>query len=155
MFNYNSTIMTPKQKLQKILNGEMDFYFRFKRIGVYKDGRLLANLTDENSPGGGSVFKRGGMLGGIVAKIDIDEDRTWNMVQNLGVFRNTYSGFDLWLDVNGWHLNTDEINQYSIVYPVNASGIDFLVLVAEGENIRLQIVSGDYIILLTDVLNFH
>lgn len=147
--------MTPKQKLQKILNGEMDFYFRFTRIGVYKDGRLLANLTDENSPGGGSVFKRGGSLGGIVAKIDIDEDATWSIVQRLGAFKGMYSGFDLWLDVNGWHLNTDEIDQYSIIYPVGAGGIDFLVLIAERECIRLQIVSGDYIILLTDVLGFH
>ena len=147
--------MTAKQKLQDILKGKVDFYFRFKRIGVYKDGTLLANLTDDNSPGGGSVFKRGGTFGGIVSKINFDEDATWAIIQRFGVFKGMYSGFDLWLDVNGWELNSDTPNQYSIVYPVNAGGIDFLVLVAEGDAVRLQIVSDNYIILLTDVLNFH
>ena len=147
--------MNAKQKIQSILNGEMDFYFRFKRIGVYKNGQLLANLTDDNCPGGGSVFKRGGMLGGMVAKIDIDEDETWSMIQRSGAFRGMYSGFDLYLDPHGWQVNTNTANQYSIVYPVGAGDIDFLVLIAEGEAIRLQIVSGQVILLLTDVLNFH
>ena len=83
--------MTAKQKIQSILNGEMDFYFRFQRIGVYKNGQLLANLTDANSPGGGSVFRRGGMAGGIVTKIDIDEEETWSMIQSFGAFRGMYS----------------------------------------------------------------
>lgn len=147
--------MTAKEKLKSILNGEMDFYFRFKRIGVYKNGNFLGNLTDSNSPGGGSVFKRGGTFGGMVAKIDIDNDETWKMIQSSGAFRNMYSGFDLWLDLNGWHINTNDENEFSIVYPVNAGGIDTLLLVAEGESVRLQINSGIYILLLTDVLNFH
>ena len=66
-----------------------------------------------------------------------------------------YSTFDLLLNPNGWYLNTDANNQYSIVYPINSGGIDFLVLIAEGEIVRLQIVSGEFIVLLTDVLNFH
>lgn len=147
--------MTAKQKIQSILHGEIDFYFRFTRIGVYKNGQLVANLTDDNSPGGGSVFRRGGMAGGMVAQIDIDEEETWTMIQRYGAFRGMYSGFDLYLDFNGWKLNTDEPNQYSIAYRVGAGGIDFLVLIAEGEAIRLQIVSGMYILLLTDVLSFH
>jgi len=147
--------MTAKQKLQSILNGEMDFYFRFKRIGVYKNGQLLANLTDDNSPGGGSVFRRGGMMGGITAQIDIDEEDTWAIIQRSGAFRGMYSGFDLYLDINGWQLNSDLPNQYSIAYPVGAGGIDYLVLIAEGEAVRLQIVSGQVVLLLTDVLNFH
>lgn len=147
--------MTAKQKLQSILNGEMDFYFRFKRIGVYKNGQLLANLTDDNSPGGGSVFRRGGMTGGLVAQIDIDEEETWSMIQRSGAFRGMYSGFDLYLDTHGWRLNSNDSNQYSIVYPVGAGGIDYLILVAEGEAVRLQIVSGQVVLLLTDVLNFH
>lgn len=147
-------MINAKQKLQNILNGEMNFYFRFKRIGIYKNGTLLDNLTDDNCSSGGSVFKRGGTCG-IFAKIDIDEEDTWRIIQRFGVFRNMYSSFDLLLDPNGWYLNTDTNNQYSIVYPINSGGIDTLFLVAEGEAVRLQIVSGDFIVLLTDVLNFH
>lgn len=146
--------MTAKQKLQDILNGEKNFYFRFKRIGIYKNGTLLENLTDDNCSGGGSTFKRGDTCG-IFAKIDIDEVDTWNIIQRFGVFKNMYSTFDLLLNPNGWYLNTDANNQYSIVYPINSGGIDFLVLIAEGEIVRLQIVSGEFIVLLTDVLNFH
>lgn len=147
--------MTAKEKLTRILNGEMNFYFRFKRIGIYKNGSLVGNLTDNNSPGGGSVFKRGGMLGGMVAKIDIDEEETWRMVQSCGAFKNMSSGFDLWLDLRGWHVNSNNGNEFSIVYPVNAGGIDSLLLVAHGETVRLQINSGIYVLLLTDVLNFY
>lgn len=147
--------MNAKQKIQSILNGELDFYFRFTRIGIYKNGQLLANLTDANCPGGGSVFKRGGSMGGIIAKIDIDEEDTWAMIQSCGAFRGMYSGFDLYLDTHGWRLNSNVANQYSIIYPVGVGGIDYLVLIAEGEAVRLQIVSGQFILLLTDVLNFH
>ena len=146
--------MTAKQKIQSILNGEMDFYFRFQRIGVYKNGQLLANLTDANSPGGGSVFRRGGMAGGFVAQIDICEEETWSTIQRSGAFRGMYSGFDLYLELNGWYLNSDDPNQYSIAYAVGAGGIDYLVLIAEGEAIRLQILSGQFVILLTDILYF-
>ena len=147
--------MTAKQKIQSILNGEINFYFLFQRIGVYKNGQLLANLTDANSPGGRSVFRRGGMAGGIVAQIDIYEEETWSMIQRSGAFRGMYSGFDLYLDLHGWRQNTNTPNQYSIVYPVGAGGIDYLVLIAEGEAVRLQIVSGQVILLLTDVVDFH
>lgn len=147
--------MNAKEKLQSILNGEINFYFRFSRIAVFKDGRLVANLNDTNSPGGGSVFKRGGLMGGIIAKIDIDKDDTWSMVQKCGAFRGMYSGFDLYLDFHGWQLNSNTPNQYSIVYFIGAGGIDSLVLIAEGEAIRLQIVSGHMTILLTDVSDFH
>ena len=147
--------MNAKEKLKSILNGEINFYFRFSRIAVFDDGRLVANLTDANSPGGGSVFKRGGLMGGIIAKIDIDEDDTWSMIQRCGAFRGMYSGFDLYLDFHGWQLNSNTVNQYSIAYFVGAGGIDSLALIAEGEAVRLQIVSGHMILLLTDVLNFY
>ena len=55
--------MTAKQKLQAILNGEFDFYFEFNRIGIYKNGQLVTNFTEENCPGSTSVFKRGGIAG--------------------------------------------------------------------------------------------
>ena len=143
--------MEARKKLQDILNGEINFYFRFKRIGVYKNGTLLDNLTDNNSPGGGSTFRRSA----AIAKIDFDEEGTWAIIQRLGLFRNMCSNFDLWLDFNGWQLNSDTHNEYSIFYPIQAGGIDYLLLIAEGNHVRLQIVSGNYALLLTDVLNFH
>lgn len=66
-----------------------------------------------------------------------------------------YSGFDLLLSSEGWFLNTNEPNQYSICYNVFAGGIDKLVLVVEEDKVRLQITSNSYIIILADAINFH
>lgn len=140
--------MEAKNKLQEILNGN-DFYFQFTRVGIYKNGKLLLTLTDDNCEDATTIFRRSA----VFSQLDFRD--TMEYIQRYGAFIGMYSGFDIFLDSEGWFINSNEPDIFSICYNVNTGGIDSLVLVAEGDKIRLQITSNQYIILLADVVNFH
>lgn len=140
--------MKAKNKLQEILDGN-DFYFQFTRVGIYKNGKPLLTLTDDNCEDATTIFKRSA----VFSQLNFRD--TMEYIQRCGAFIGMYSGFDILLDSKGWFINSNEPKQFSICYNVNAGGIDNLVLVAEEDNLRLQITSNQYIILLADVVNFY
>lgn len=144
----NETKMKAKDKLQEIMNGD-DFYFQFTRVGIYKNGKLILTLTNDNCEDATTIFRRSA----VFSQLDFGD--TMEYIQRCGVFIGMYSGFDLLLSSEGWFLNTNEPNQYSICYNVFAGGIDKLVLVVEEDKVRLQITSNSYIIILADAINFH
>ena len=140
-----------KEKLQNILHGEMDFYFRFMQINVYKNGALQMKYTEDAN----STFRRGGLAGGIVAQLDIDDDDTWEMIQKQGAFVGMYSGFDLFLNPGGWREQTNTSLEYAISYPIFANGIDYLILSTKDDSISLLITSGQLTLELTSIMNFY
>lgn len=141
--------MAAIDKLQQILDGEFSFYFSFNRILLYKGNELLMALDESNCEDPTSVFKRGGMVGGIYAGFDIFDDDAWSKVQSFGAFRGMYSGFNFALDLYGWRKYTDE--PYSIIYPLHNGGFDSIVLIAMGECVTMQINSQGYSLVLVDV----
>ena len=114
---------------------------------------MILQLTKDNCDFSYTTFRKGGLMGGMVTKLDFEDDAMSRLQRN-GVFQGLDSGFNLWLDRNGWYENSNVGNQYSIIYPIGGGGIDALVLVAEGDAVRLQIVTGNYIVLLCDPLTF-
>lgn len=141
-------IMKAKEKLLDILNGS-NFYFHFTRVAVYKNGTRVLTLTDNNCEDSATIFKKKA----VFSQLDFRD--TMAYIQQCGVFVGMYSGFDILLEPSRWFVNTDEPTQYSICYNVHSGSIDDLILIAEGDNVRLQINTGSYNILLADVMNFH
>lgn len=140
--------MKAKNKLQEILNGD-DFYFQFTRVSIQKNGKLTLTLTNDNCENATTIFRRSA----VFSQLDFRD--TMEYRQRCGIFIGMNSGFDIFLDSEGWFINTNESNQYSICYNVCAGGIDSLVLVAEEDKVRLQITSNQYILILADAISFH
>lgn len=144
---------TAKETLLTILRGCYNFYFRFTRISLFHGNSLIIQLTKDNCDDSYTTFKKGGIMGGVTTSLDFDES-AMTQIQRAGLFRGMDSGFDFYLSNNGWHENSNTGNLYSIIYPIGGGGIDALVLVAEEDKIRLQIVCGSYTLLLCDPLTY-
>lgn len=145
---------TPKNAIAQIANGS-DFYFRFKTIDVIRNGNLLIKLTDDNCGDSSSTFRKGGEFGGIITKLDFDEDGM-SAIQRAGAFRGMDSGFDLYL-LGPWRWIAKTGPIHAIAYDVNAGGIDKFVITAGDDNdaVNVQIFTSDgFIIQLGDVLTF-
>lgn len=137
-----------------IANGS-DFYFRFSTIEVIKNNNLIKKLSKDNCEDSSSTFRKGGPLGGIISKLDFEEEG-FEDIQNLGAFLGMYSGFDLYiLEPWKWIEKTGET--HSIAYYLMGGGIDVLVLKAGDtqNDIHLQIITSDgFTIQLSDPLTF-
>ena len=73
--------MSAVNKLQKVLNGELDFYFSFESIQLFKGDTLLTVLNENNCDNSRAVFKRGGLYGGVFAAFDVMDDDTPETLQ--------------------------------------------------------------------------
>lgn len=145
---------SPKNAIARIATG-CDFYFRFNTIDVIRKGDLIVSLNDSNCEDSSSTFRKGGPMGGIVTKLDFDEEGM-QAIQRAGAFRGMDSGFDLFLlEPWRWIANAGPI--HAIAYDVKAGGIDKFVIVAgdEDDAITVQIfTSNGFIVQLGDVLTF-
>ncbi len=95
-----------KLTLLTIMSGS-DFYFRFTRINLYRNSSMILQLTSDNCDYSYTTFRKGGLLGGMVTKLDFEDDAMSRLQRN-GIFQGLDSGFDLWLDRNGWCQNSNE-----------------------------------------------
>jgi hypothetical protein len=138
--------MSAVNKLQKVLNGELDFYFSFESIQLFKGDTLLTVLNENNCDNSRAVFKRGGLYGGVFAAFDVMDDDTWGIIQSFGAFRGMYSGFNFCLDLHGWRTNTN--TPFSIIYPLYNGGLDTIMLIAAGDRVNMQIDSQDFSLVL-------
>lgn len=147
--------MESPREILKIIASGRGFYFHFTTIDVYKNDVLLKHISPNNCEDSSSVFSKGGPFGGMVAKLDFEEEG-FEEVQTTGAFRGLYSGFDLFLS-NAWQTVDNTDSKYSIAYYLMGGGIDMLMLEAGiGPNdVSMHILTEDgFMVKLSKPISF-
>lgn len=95
-------------------------------------------------------------MGGILTKLDFAEEGMEDL-QQLGIFRGMYSGFDLYF-FESWRWISNSGPIHAIAYDVNADGIDKFIIVGGDDNMAVNVqvfTANRFIVQLGDPMFFY